>query len=81
MHRALPVTLALLLAAAAAQAHTVSMSGSLGDEALQVGDVTVYNVAASIVPVPMDYVQLGNSFQTRFQMKRENDTLTLVKRY
>ena len=26
-------------------------------------------------------VLLGNSFLTRFQMKRENDTLTLVKRY
>ncbi|HKX41554.1 MAG TPA: retropepsin-like aspartic protease [Burkholderiaceae bacterium] len=48
---------------------------------VQVGDVAVYNVAASIVPVTMDYVLLGNSFLTRFQMKRENDTLTLVKRY
>jgi aspartyl protease family protein len=26
-------------------------------------------------------VLLGNSFLTRFQMKRENDTLTLVRRY
>jgi aspartyl protease family protein len=49
--------------------------------AVRVGDVTVYNVAATIVPLPMDYVLLGNSFLTRFQMKRENDTLTLVKRY
>ena len=48
---------------------------------VQVGDVTVYNVAATIVPVTMDYVLLGNSFLTRFQMKRENDTMTLVKRY
>jgi len=49
--------------------------------AVQVGDVIVYNVAATVVPVPMDYVLLGNSFLTRFQMKRENETLTLVKRY
>ena len=48
---------------------------------VRVGEVEVYNVAATIVPVPMDYVLLGNSFLTRFQMKRENDTLTLVKRY
>jgi aspartyl protease family protein len=48
---------------------------------VQVGDVTVYNVAATVVPVTMDYVLLGNSFLTRFQMKRENDTLTLVRRY
>ena len=48
---------------------------------VRVGDVEVYNVTATIVPMTMDYVLLGNSFLTRFQMKRENDTLTLVKRY
>jgi aspartyl protease family protein len=48
---------------------------------VRVGEVEVYNVAATIVPVPMDYVLLGNSFLTRFQMKRENDTMTLTKRY
>ena len=48
---------------------------------VRVGEVEVYNVAATIVPVPMDFVLLGNSFLTRFQMKRENDTLTLVRRY
>jgi aspartyl protease family protein len=29
----------------------------------------------------MSHVLLGNSFLTRFQMKRENDRLTLDKRY
>ncbi len=48
---------------------------------VRIGEVEVFNVAAAIVPVPMDHVLLGNSFLTRFQMKRENDTLTLVKRY
>jgi aspartyl protease family protein len=48
---------------------------------VRVGEVEVFNVAATIVPMPMDYVLLGNSFLTRFQMKRENDTMTLVKRY
>jgi aspartyl protease family protein len=48
---------------------------------VRIGEVEVYNVAATIVPVTMDYVLLGNSFLTRFQMKRENDTLTLVRRY
>jgi aspartyl protease family protein len=28
----------------------------------------------------MEQVLLGNSFLTRFQMKRENDTMTLEKR-
>jgi aspartyl protease family protein len=48
---------------------------------VRVGDVQVYDVDALIGAASMDYVLLGNSFLTRFQMKRENDTMTLVKRY
>ena len=48
---------------------------------VRVGDVLVYNVEASIGQAPMEYVLLGNSFLGRFQMKRENDTMTLSKRY
>jgi len=33
-----------------------------------------------VAPAQMNFVLLGNSFLTRFQMKRENDTMTLVKR-
>jgi len=29
----------------------------------------------------MPYVLLGNSYLTRFQMRRENDRMTLDKRY
>ena len=47
---------------------------------VRVGDVQVYNVDASVVPGYMDGVLLGNSFLTRFQMKRENDVMTLNKR-
>lgn len=47
---------------------------------VRVGDVQVYNVDASVVPGYMDGVLLGNSFLTRFQMKRENDVMTLVKK-
>ena len=47
---------------------------------VRVGDVQVYNVDAIVGPAQMDYVLLGNSFLTRFQMKRENDMLTLNKR-
>jgi aspartyl protease family protein len=47
---------------------------------LRVGDVTVYNVDALIVPAQMPFVLLGNSFLTRFQMRRENDILTLDRR-
>ncbi|HET9643961.1 MAG TPA: retropepsin-like aspartic protease [Burkholderiaceae bacterium] len=47
---------------------------------VRVGDVEVFNVSAVVQPTFMEYVLLGNSFLTRFQMKRENDTLTLQKR-
>lgn len=50
-------------------------------DSVRVGDVTVYNVDATIVPSPMAFVLLGNSFLSRFQMKRENDVLTLDKRF
>ncbi len=48
---------------------------------VRVGDVTVYDVEAMVVPASMPMVLLGNSFLTRFQMKRENDILTLNRRY
>ena len=48
---------------------------------VRIGDVQVYNVEALVGQAPMDQVLLGNSFLTRFQMKRENDTLTLSKRF
>ena len=48
-------------------------------DVVRVGDVQVYNVEASVLPTQMEAVLLGNSFLTRFQMKRENDVMTLVK--
>ncbi len=48
---------------------------------VRVGEVQLYNVEALVGQAPMDHVLLGNSFLTRFQMKRENDTMTLSKRY
>ena len=48
---------------------------------VRVGDVEVHNVAAVVQPQPMPFILLGNSFLTRFQMKRENDTLLLQRRY
>ncbi len=49
-------------------------------DVVRVGDVQVYNVEAAVLPQQMPFVLLGNSFLTRFQMKRENDRLTLDKR-
>jgi aspartyl protease family protein len=47
---------------------------------VRIGDVQVYNVEALVIPAQMPYILLGNSFLTRFQMKRENDVMTLEKR-
>jgi aspartyl protease family protein len=50
-------------------------------DSVRVGDVTVYNVQAVIVPAGMDHILLGNSFLSRFQMKREADVMVLDKRF
>lgn len=48
---------------------------------VRVGEVEVRNVDAIILPGNMSHVLLGNSFLTRFQMRRENDVMTLELRY
>jgi aspartyl protease family protein len=47
---------------------------------VRVGEVEVSNVEAVVMPAQMPYVLLGNSFLTRFQMRRENDVLRLERR-
>ena len=44
------------------------------------GDVTVSQVEAVVMPVAMPNVLLGNSFLTRFQMHRDNDVMRLELR-
>ena len=56
-------------------AYKVSLSS------VRVGDVMVHNVDATIVPAPMTHVLLGNSFLSRFQMRRDNDRMTLDRRF
>ncbi|HIV72900.1 MAG TPA: retroviral-like aspartic protease family protein [Candidatus Aquabacterium excrementipullorum] len=48
---------------------------------VRIRDVEIQNVEASVSEGSMPFVLLGNSFLTRFQMKRDNDQLTLTKRY
>lgn len=47
---------------------------------VRIGEVLVYNVDATVVPSAMPYVLLGNSYLDRFQLRRENDRLTLEKK-
>jgi aspartyl protease family protein len=48
---------------------------------LRIQDVEVNNVEAAVLPGAMPFILLGNSFLNRFQMKRDNDVLTLTRRY
>ncbi|RZJ13409.1 MAG: TIGR02281 family clan AA aspartic protease [Rubrivivax sp.] len=48
---------------------------------IRVGEVEVRNVSAIVIPGTMSHVLLGNSFLNRFQMRRENDVMTLELRY
>lgn len=47
---------------------------------VRIGDVEIANVEAAVHPGSIGVVLLGNSFLTRFQMRRENDVLRLEKR-
>ena len=48
---------------------------------MRVGDVEVHDVDCLVLPMSMPFVLLGNSFLTRFQMKRENDVMVLERRF
>jgi len=47
---------------------------------VRVGDVEVYDVDAIVSPEPMPYILLGNSFISRFSMRRDADQMVLEKR-
>lgn len=47
---------------------------------LRIGDVLVRDIDAVVMPAGMPQVLLGNSFLSRFQMRRDNTTMTLDKK-
>lgn len=49
-------------------------------DVVRLGDVQVYGIDAVVMPVSMPHILLGNSFLAHFQMRLENDRLTLDKR-
>jgi aspartyl protease family protein len=61
----------LQTAGGAVDGHVLTLS------AVTVGEVTLANVSAVVLPAPMPFVLLGNSFLSRFQMRRENDVMRL----
>lgn len=50
-------------------------------DSVRVGAVEVLGVDGLITPQSMPYALLGNSFLSRFSMKRDNDLLTLERRF
>lgn len=48
---------------------------------VRVGDVEMYDVEAIVSPQSMPFVLLGNSFISRFSMRRDSDQMVLEKRY
>lgn len=50
-------------------------------DSVRVGDVDVAGVDAVVSPQSMPYVLLGNSFISRFSMRRDSDQMVLEKRY
>jgi aspartyl protease family protein len=49
-------------------------------QSVRLGDVVVYNVDAVVTPAPMPTALLGNSFLSRFDMRRNGDQMLLVRR-
>ena len=48
---------------------------------VRVGDVELYEVDAVVGTQSMPYVLLGNSFLSRFQMRRDNEQMVLERRF
>jgi len=59
----------------AVPAHVVQLAS------VRIGDVEVRHIEAIVIPGDMGFVLLGNSFLSRFQMKRDNDVMVLELRY
>ena len=62
-------------------ANGVSQGWLIRLDSVRIGDVEVFGVEAVVSPAPMPFVLLGNSFLTRFQMRRDNDQMVLERRF
>jgi aspartyl protease family protein len=69
-----------------APARVKTANGEILGHQVQLTAVTIephtsYNVAAVVLPADLPYVLLGNSFLSRFSMRREDNRMTLEPRY
>lgn len=48
---------------------------------VRIGDVELYDVDAVVTAQALPFVLLGNSYLTRFQMRRDNDQMVLERRF
>jgi len=48
---------------------------------VRINDVEIFTVDAVVTPMAMPFVLLGNSFLSRFTMRRDGDQMVLDKRY
>ena len=62
-------------------ANGVTQGWKLKLDSVRVGDVEVHDVDAVVTQAGMPFLLLGNSFLSRFQMRRENDQMVLERRY
>jgi aspartyl protease family protein len=62
-------------------ANGVAMGWRMKLNSVRVGDVELHEVDAVVTQQSMPFVLLGNSFLTRFQMRRDNDQMVLERRY
>ena len=72
-------------ASAGTATHAISANGTVAARRLTlnrvtVGDVTIYNVDAMVLPQSMPVVLLGNSFLSHFQMHNDSNSLVLDKK-
>jgi aspartyl protease family protein len=54
--------------------YTVSLTS------VRIGDVEVFNINAIITPIELPFVLLGNTYLSRFSMRRDSDVMKLEKR-
>jgi aspartyl protease family protein len=62
-------------------ANGTTMGWRLKLSSVRIGDVEVFDVDAIVTPQAMPFVLLGNSYLSRFQMQRDNEQMTLTRRF